>query len=75
MLWTRHCSRLLQHVRFITNGGASNMSTLPNGVWPTMITPFLNDSSKSVDWQTLDSEGGISTITMYTEHMHTYIQY
>lgn len=54
MLWTRHCSRLLQHVRFITNGGASNMSTLPNGVWPTMITPFLNDSSKSVDWQTLD---------------------
>lgn len=29
---------------------------LPDGVWPTMITPFLDDEKKSVDWNGLDSE-------------------
>lgn len=29
---------------------------LPDGLYPTMITPFLNDERKSVDWNGLDSE-------------------
>lgn len=29
---------------------------LPDGLYPTMITPFLNDEKKSVDWNGLDSE-------------------
>ena len=28
---------------------------LADGVWPTMITPFLNDEKKSIDWNGLDS--------------------
>ena len=28
---------------------------LADGVWPTMITPFLNDEKKSIDWSGLDS--------------------
>lgn len=27
---------------------------LPDGVWPTMITPFLDDDQKSIDWEGLD---------------------
>lgn len=27
---------------------------LPDGAFPTMITPFLNDEHKSVDWEALD---------------------
>ena len=34
-----------------TGGGAQ---PLPDGVFPTMITPFLNDGDKSVDWAGLD---------------------
>lgn len=33
-----------------------SMKVLPDGVYPTMITPFLNDETKSVDWNSLDSE-------------------
>lgn len=29
---------------------------LPDGVYPTMITPMLNDEKKSVDWEGLDSK-------------------
>ena len=29
---------------------------LPDGVYPTMITPMLNDERKSVDWEGLDGE-------------------
>lgn len=29
---------------------------LPDGVWPTMITPFINDGKKSVDYKGLDSK-------------------
>ena len=29
---------------------------LPEGVWPTMITPFLGDAGKSIDWNGIDSE-------------------
>ena len=29
---------------------------LPSGAYPTMITPFLDDEQKSVDWDTLDSK-------------------
>ena len=29
---------------------------LPDGLYPTMITPFLNDEKKSVDWNGLDSK-------------------
>lgn len=30
--------------------------TLPDGVWPTMITPFVDNKVKSVDWVALDSK-------------------
>lgn len=35
---------------------AASAKALPNGLYPTMITPFLNDDKKSVDWNGLDSE-------------------
>ena len=27
---------------------------LPNGVWPVMLTPFLDDAQRSIDWASLD---------------------
>ena len=38
------------------SSAASAKKTLPDGLYPTMITPFLNDEKKSVDWNGLDSE-------------------
>ena len=37
-------------------GPRQDMSSneLPDGVWPTMITPFLDDEKKSIDWNGLD---------------------
>ena len=35
---------------------AGGWKVLPDGLYPTMITPFLNDEKKSVDWNALDSE-------------------
>jgi hypothetical protein len=35
---------------------AASVKALPDGLYPTMITPFLNDEKKSVDWNGLDSE-------------------
>lgn len=46
-------NQLLSNAR-VMSSLASGKKSLPDGVWPTMITPFLNDSSKSVDWQALD---------------------
>ncbi len=40
------------------------MKQLPNGAYPTMITPFLDDDKKSVDWNTLDSKA------LYIINMH-----
>ena len=37
-------------------GGGKKRRVLPEGVWPTMITPFLRDEKKSVDWNGIDSE-------------------
>lgn len=37
-------------------GGGKKRRVLPEGVWPTMITPFLRDERKSVDWNGIDSE-------------------
>ena len=37
-----------------TASGGGKRQSLPDGVWPTMITPFLNDPQKSVDWRSLD---------------------
>ena len=34
----------------------SKLSPLPDGVWPTMITPFHDNEQKSVDWEGLDSK-------------------
>ena len=28
---------------------------IPDGVWPTMITPFTNDGSR-IDWRTLEGK-------------------
>ena len=36
--------------------GLAGGGRLPDGVWPTMITPLLNDERKSVDWAGLDSK-------------------
>ena len=36
---------------------------LPDGVWPMMITLFLNDAKKSVDWKGLDVDGWTVTET------------
>ena len=33
---------------------STSIKTLPDGAYPTMITPFLNDEKKSIDWNTLD---------------------
>ncbi len=42
---------------------------LPSGAYPTMITPFLDDEQKSVDWDTLDSK----TYVLSTEHGHAHL--
>lgn len=55
----RELSRLLQRmmhsstVSKSSNGGRT-FKTLPDGVWPVMITPFHDDPKKSIDWDTLD---------------------
>ena len=63
VLLPRHLHRLnklLLNVRLMSsvpNGSSSSRRrSVPDGVWPTMITPFLNDASKSVDWNALDCE-------------------
>ena len=62
VLLPRHLHRLnklLLNVRLmssVSNGSSSRRRSVPDGVWPTMITPFLNDASKSVDWNALDCE-------------------
>ena len=59
LLPRRYC-RLMQSVKnsyTTASGGGKPYKSLPDGVWPTMITPFLNDPSKSVDWRSLDCEG------------------
>ena len=38
------------------HGGVHVRGRLPDGVWPTMITPLLDDERKSVDWEGLDSK-------------------
>lgn len=35
---------------------SSRWQVLPDGLYPTMITPFKDDDKKSVDWNGLDSE-------------------
>ena len=35
---------------------------LPEGVWPTMITPFLGDEKKSIDWNGIDCESNQSRV-------------
>ncbi len=37
-----------------TSSKMAGVKQLPDGIYPTMITPFLNDGSKSVDWKGLD---------------------
>ena len=39
-----------------SGGGGKRRRVLPEGVWPTMITPFLGDEGKSVDWNGIDRE-------------------
>jgi len=34
----------------------AGIKQLPDGIYPTMITPFLNNGSKSVDWNGLDGK-------------------
>ena len=34
----------------------ATVKQLPDGVFPTMITPFLNDGKKSIDWNGVDRE-------------------
>ena len=36
----------------------AGIKQLPDGIYPTMITPFLNDGNKSVDWDGLDCKIG-----------------
>ncbi|XP_011404617.2 PREDICTED: uncharacterized protein LOC105313135 isoform X1 [Amphimedon queenslandica] len=42
--------------RGLTTAGsvAASRRTIPDGVWPTMITPFLSNKEKSIDWKGLD---------------------
>lgn len=35
---------------------AASMRSFPDGVWPTMITPFHSNKEKSIDWEGLDSK-------------------
>ena len=39
-----------------SGGGGKRRRVLPEGVWPTMITPFQGDERKSVDWNGIDRE-------------------
>ena len=39
-----------------STAASAKPKALPDGLYPTMITPFLNDEKKSVDWDGLDSE-------------------
>ena len=48
---------------------AAKRHGLPDGVWPTMITPFLDDEKKSVDWNGLDSEL-VPCLCREREHLH-----
>ena len=49
-------ARLASSLPNTSEDGVGRKKVLPNEVWPTMITPFLSDSSQSVDWRALDSE-------------------
>ena len=55
------CLRL-QKVSMMSSLPNKISGPLPDGVWPTMITPFLNDEKKSIDWNGLDSK------YMYTKY-------
>ena len=48
---------------------------IPDGVWPTMITPFLDDNHKSIDWEELDGKCCIITSMLYSlfTSYHIYI--
>lgn len=57
-----YTSRLLALCRRVTIRDATvkckvrskHSGTLPDGVWPTMITPFVDNKENSVDWVALD---------------------
>ena len=58
---------------------AGRRTVLPDGVWPTMITPFLDDEGKSVDWKGLDSkfspnllDRSIASYSLVFEHSSRY---
>ena len=48
---------VLRSVAAMSSGGeGKRRRVLPEGVWPTMITPFLGDERKPVDWNGIDCE-------------------
>ena len=48
---------------------------LPDGVYPTMITPFLDDERKTVDWNCLDSMYELDIVCMvYKCYFHNIVK-
>ena len=51
----------LHKVRFnsarLTMSSKASRQPLPDGIYTTMITPFLNDDKTSIDWNGIDCEG------------------
>ena len=76
LLPRRYCrlSGLTQSVKnsYTTVSSGEKCRSLPDGVWPTMITPFLNDTSKSVDWRSLDCE---ERRNEHTQHVTSFPQW
>ncbi|XP_064392522.1 4-hydroxy-tetrahydrodipicolinate synthase-like [Halichondria panicea] len=77
MLLPLLCKRLLPTARApLIAYRAMSIKQLPSGAYPTMITPFLDDEKKSVDWDTLDiltewyirsGVGGIFSVCLSSE--------
>lgn len=58
-VWLVNCKMSAAAVRGLSTAAAvaASMRSFPDGVWPTMITPFHSNKEKSIDWEGLDSKG------------------
>ena len=74
-MWLVNCKMSAAAVRGLSTAAAvaASMRSFPDGVWPTMITPFHSNKEKSIDWEGLDSKGSPMRIFLKKISMHVSI--